>query len=103
MSRRLQLLLIAGLLVPAGIAEAQTRPRMSIIRPHIERQFVLRDRMPTFRRFELGRGLFRRSAVQHWNMRLHDGRMFRGHGLTLMPRQREFTRFRIGRRHLMRI
>jgi hypothetical protein len=103
MSRRLQLLLIAGLLVPAGIAEAQARPRMSIIRPRIERQFVLRNRMPTFRRFEFERGLFRRQAAQRWNMRLHSGPMLRGRAWTLMPRQREFTRFRIGRRHSIRI
>jgi hypothetical protein len=96
MSHRLQLLLIAGLLVPAGIAEAQTRPRVSILRPHIERHFALRDRMSSFRRFQIGLG--------RWNMRLHD-RMFRGNGLTLMPGRpgQGLMRLRLGRRHLMRI
>ena len=105
MSRRLQLLLIAGLLVPAGIAEAQSRPRISISRPRIDRHFVLRNRTPSFRRFEIGRGLFRGQAFPRWNMRFHDGRMFAGRGLTLMPGRpgQGPMRFRVGRRHLMRI
>jgi len=103
MSRRLQWLVIAGLLVPVGFAEAQSRPRMSIIRPRIERQFVLRNRMPAFRRFEIQRGLLRRQALQGWNMRLHAGPMFRGRAFTLMPRGPGLMRFRMGRRHSMRI
>lgn len=102
MSRRLQWLVIAGLLVPVGFAEAQTRPRMSIIRPRIERQFVLRDRMPAFRRFEIRQGLLRRQFLQNWNTRLHAGSMFRGRAFT-MPRGPGLMRFRMGRRHLMRI
>lgn len=105
MSRRLQWLVIAGLLVPVGFVEAQTRPRMSIIRPRIERQFVLRNRMPAFRRLQIDRGHFRLQAMPRWNMRLHAGPMFRGRGLTLMPNRpgQGFMRFRMGRRHLMRI
>ena len=103
MSRRLQWLVIAGLLVPVGLAEAQSRPRMSIIRPRIERQFLLRDRMPAFRRFDFQLGLLRRQAFQGWNMRLRAGPMFRGRALTPMLRGPGLMRFRMGRRHLMRI
>jgi len=105
MSRRLQLLLIAGLLFPAGIAEAQARHRISIVRPRIDRQFVLRHRAPAIRRFEIDRSLFRRPTLQRWNMRLHTGSMFRSRGLTLMPSRPGpgLMRFRMGRRHLMRI
>lgn len=103
MSRRLQWLVIAGLLVPVGFAEAQARPRMSIIRPRLERQFELRYRMPAFRRFEVQRNLFRRQVFQNWNMRLRAGSMFRGRAFNLMPRGPALMRFRMGRRRLMRI
>lgn len=103
MSRRLQLLLIAGLLVPAGIAEAQSRPRISITRPRIERPFVLRNRIPSFQRFEMERGLFRRHALQRWNMRLHSGPMIRGRGLSMFRTRPGMLRFRPLRRHSMRI
>jgi hypothetical protein len=103
MSRSLQLLVIAGLLIPA-IAEAQGRPRISIVRPRVERPFVLRNRMPAFR-FELDRGRLRGQALQRWNLRLHTAPMFRGRGLTLMRNRPApgLMRFRMGRRHLMRI
>ena len=103
MSRRLQFLLIAGLLIPAGIAEAQSRPRASIIRPRVERQFVLRNRMPAFRRFAFDRSYFRRQTLQHWNMRLHAGPMFRGRAMTMLRNRPGALRFRLGRRHSMRI
>ena len=103
MSRRLQWLVIAGLLIPVGLAEAQARPRMSIIRPRLERQFELRYRMPAFRRFEVQRNLLRRQVFQNWNMRLRARPMFRGRALTPMLRGPGLMRFRMGRRHLMRI
>jgi hypothetical protein len=103
MSRKLQLLLIAGLLVPVGVAEAQSRPRMSIVRPRLERQFVLRNRMPAFQRFQIDRGLFRRHLLPYGNLRLHTGPVVRGRALTMLRNRPGVMRFRMGPRHLMRI
>ncbi len=103
MSRQLQWLLIAGLLVPVGVAGAQSRPRMSIVRPRLERQFMLRNRMPAFQRFQIDRGLFRRQLLPHWNLRLHTGSTFRGRAMTMLRNRPGVMRFRPLRRHSIRI
>jgi hypothetical protein len=102
--RRVPWLLIAGLLLPVGAAQAQVRPRAPVVRPRVEWGFPLRNRMWAVRRWQVQQDLLRRRALLRFEIRRGLGPAFRGPGFRPLLRNRPgLHRPWLGRRHVVRI